>query len=119
MAAVKRRNGNVKNETSIPKKKPKTNQGKIKNSKVRSEFKETETDSDPIVESDTTEHSGEDDGVSWPSADEEIRDPISPTSEESDADSHEDDDGGVKLPDEGPSRKENETKNASKTCMLL
>lgn len=28
---------------------------------------EAETDSDPIVESDTTEHSGEDDGVSWPS----------------------------------------------------
>lgn len=32
---------------------------------------EAETDSDPIVESDTTEHSGEDDGVSWPSDDEE------------------------------------------------
>ncbi|KAL8689981.1 MAG: hypothetical protein Q9218_004466 [Villophora microphyllina] len=32
---------------------------------------ETETDSDPIVESDTTEHSGDDDGVSWPS-DEDI-----------------------------------------------
>lgn len=28
---------------------------------------ETETDSEPIVESDTTEHSGDDDGVSWPS----------------------------------------------------
>ena len=32
---------------------------------------EAETDSDPIVESDTTEQSGEDDGVSWPSDDEE------------------------------------------------
>ena len=32
---------------------------------------EAETDSDPIVESDTTEHSGDDDGVSWPSDDEE------------------------------------------------
>ena len=31
---------------------------------------ETETDSDPIVESDTTEESGDDDGVSWPSDDE-------------------------------------------------
>ncbi len=30
---------------------------------------ETETDSDPIVESDTTEHSGDDDGASWPSDD--------------------------------------------------
>ena len=28
---------------------------------------EAETDSDPIVESDTTEHSGDDNGVSWPS----------------------------------------------------
>ncbi|KAL8761210.1 MAG: hypothetical protein Q9184_002642 [Pyrenodesmia sp. 2 TL-2023] len=28
---------------------------------------ETAEDSDPIVESDTTEHSGDDDGVSWPS----------------------------------------------------
>ncbi|KAL8785226.1 MAG: hypothetical protein Q9213_003495 [Squamulea squamosa] len=28
---------------------------------------ETETDSDPIIESDTTEDSGDDDGVSWPS----------------------------------------------------
>ena len=32
---------------------------------------EAETDSDPIVESDTTEQSGEGDGVSWPSDDEE------------------------------------------------
>lgn len=32
---------------------------------------ETETDSDPIIESDTTEHSGEDDGVSWPSDEDE------------------------------------------------
>lgn len=29
--------------------------------------RETETDSDPIVESDTTENSGDDNGVSWPS----------------------------------------------------
>ncbi|KAL8845941.1 MAG: hypothetical protein Q9221_008932 [Calogaya cf. arnoldii] len=36
---------------------------------------EAETDSDPIVESDTTEHSGDDDGVSWPSdQDDEIQD---------------------------------------------
>ena len=32
---------------------------------------ETATDSDPIVESDTTSQSGDDDGVSWPS-DEEV-----------------------------------------------
>ena len=32
---------------------------------------EAETDSDPIIESDTTEYSGVDDGVSWPSDDDE------------------------------------------------
>ena len=32
---------------------------------------EAETDSDPIVESDTTDHSGDDDGVSWPSDEED------------------------------------------------
>ena len=31
---------------------------------------EAETDSDPIIESDTTSQGGEDDGVSWPSDDE-------------------------------------------------
>ena len=34
-----------------------------------------ETDSDPIVESDTTDHSGDDDGVSWPSDDNDLRPP--------------------------------------------
>ncbi|KAL8864416.1 MAG: hypothetical protein Q9198_009876, partial [Flavoplaca austrocitrina] len=34
---------------------------------------EAETDSDPIIESDTTEHSGDDDGVSWPSDDEQMQ----------------------------------------------
>lgn len=33
------------------------------------EVLETETDSDPILESDTTKHSGDDDGVSWASDD--------------------------------------------------
>ena len=32
---------------------------------------EAETDSDPILESDTTEHSGDDDGASWPSEEDE------------------------------------------------
>lgn len=36
---------------------------------------EAETDSDPIVESDTTEHSGDKDGASWPSDDEELSAP--------------------------------------------
>ena len=37
---------------------------------VRSKVAETETDSDPLVESDTTSQSGDDDGVDWPSDDE-------------------------------------------------
>ena len=34
---------------------------------LRLKVLETATDSDPIIESDTTEHSGDDDGESWPS----------------------------------------------------
>ena len=37
---------------------------------------EAETDSDPIIESDTTEHSGDNDGVSWPSDDEQMQEEI-------------------------------------------
>ena len=33
----------------------------------RSKIAEVETDSDPIIESDTASQSGDDDGVSWPS----------------------------------------------------
>lgn len=46
-------------------------------------IQETETDSDPIVESDTAEHSGDDDGVSWPSDDGEDAPEFSPTEEKS------------------------------------
>ena len=42
---------------------------------------EAETDSDPIIESDTTEHSGDDDGVSWPSDDDEPETPNHKTAE--------------------------------------
>ncbi|KAL8704379.1 MAG: hypothetical protein Q9201_002448 [Fulgogasparrea decipioides] len=41
----------------------------VLDTKIPARHLETETDSDPIVESDTTEHSGGDDGVSWPSDD--------------------------------------------------
>ena len=51
-------------------------------SKSRKE-KEAETDSDPIIESDTTSQSGVDDGVSWPSDAEQEDDALE---EESDAD---------------------------------
>ncbi|KAL8956288.1 MAG: hypothetical protein Q9193_006153 [Seirophora villosa] len=50
---------------------------------------ETATDSDPIFESDSTEHSGDDDGVSWPSGDE------SKSQQDGDNNPHE----GVPLPE--------------------
>ena len=54
-----------KSETSSKKFAEKPNKARKQNLDA-----EAETDSDPIVESDTTEHSGDDDGVSWPSDDE-------------------------------------------------
>lgn len=61
----------------------------------RSKIAETLTDSDPLVESDTTSESGADDGVSWPSDDE-------PDEEEEAAgdgieDDGEDGDGGIRI----------------------
>lgn len=52
---------------SSKKHKIEASQSKISEGLVK--IQETETDSDPIVESDTTEHSGDDDGVNWPSDD--------------------------------------------------
>ena len=42
----------------------------LANDPKRAQDLETATDSDPIVESDTTSQSGDDDGVSWPSEEE-------------------------------------------------
>lgn len=62
---------------------------------------ETATDSDPIVESDTTSQSGDDDGVSWPS-DEKV---------EADEDgegveiANDKEDGGVKIAEEARASK--------------
>ena len=61
---------------------------------------EAESDSDPIIESDTTEHSGDDDGVSWPSDDEEVIPPMAKSKSIARAG------GGVKLPIE-QSKQEN------------
>ena len=55
---------------------------------------ETATDSDPIVESDTTSQSGDDDGVSWPSDEEIEADEAWEGAEVSDDKEH----GGVKIP---------------------
>ena len=48
-------------------KKRKNEAEKAKPSKRMDVPLEAETDSDPIVESDTTSQSGDDDGISWPS----------------------------------------------------
>ena len=50
-------------------KKSKSNSNDTTKPKVAAIDLETATDSDPIEESDTTEQSGDDDGVSWPSED--------------------------------------------------
>lgn len=71
MAAPKRKeNPSSKLYASSNPKKPRKEENSPKDSK-RLQDLETATDSDPIVESDTTSHSGDDDGVSWPS-DEEV-----------------------------------------------
>ena len=70
MAGVKRKglletdtqNGNATKKYKKEVRKPNTSKGK--------EALEAETDSDPIIESDTASQSGDDDGVSWPSDDE-------------------------------------------------
>ena len=74
---------------------------------------ETATDSDPIVESDTTSQSGDDDGASWPS-DEEHEEGEDWEGVEVAEDN---DDGGVKIAAEaaGASQSASKTLNASTT----
>lgn len=68
MAGLKRKQvANLTSSTSSGHKKPKNEASQSKKAPRVTQVLETETDSDPIVESDTTEHSGVDDGVSWPS----------------------------------------------------
>lgn len=83
MAGIKRKDApSVQSSGGKPSKKH-----KIEASRSISEglvkIQETETDSDPIVESDTTEHSGDDDGVDWPSDDGEDAPEFSPPEEKS------------------------------------
>ena len=89
MPAIKRKRDASKGAAVSPIKKTSANRHG-NNAKIRSKLEETETDSDPIVESDTTDQSGSDNGVSWPSEDDE--------GEEQDVPEGDDDDGGVKLP---------------------
>lgn len=70
MAGIKRKDApSAKSLGGKSSKKHKIEAPQSKISEAIVKIQETETDSDPIEESDTTEHSGEDDGVSWPSDD--------------------------------------------------
>ena len=70
MAAPKRKeNPNSKFHVGGTPKKPRTEE-KLANGSKNVQDLETATDSDPLVESDTTSQSGDDDGVSWPSDEE-------------------------------------------------
>ena len=71
MAASKRKeNPNSKLHAGSTPKKPKK-EDKLAKSSKRIQDLETATDSDPLVESDTTSQSGYDDGASWDSDEEE------------------------------------------------
>ena len=70
MAAPKRKeNPSSPFHTGSTRKKPR-NEEKVAERSSNIHELETATDSDPIVESDTTSQSGDDDGVSWPSEEE-------------------------------------------------
>ena len=72
MAGLKRKEAPLANtHTNQALKKSKKSAAQGKTPKNEPSMLEAETDSDPIIESDTTEHSGDDDGASWPSGKEE------------------------------------------------
>ena len=85
MAGIKRKDPAPKADSFDTRKKSKVEPKKSKAEPKKGAAKkgprielEAETDSDPIVESDTTEHSGDDDGVSWPSDDDDGGVPVAP-----------------------------------------
>ena len=84
MAGIKRKDApGGQSSGGKPSKKHKIEASRSRISEDLVKIQETETDSDPIVESDTTEHSGDDDGVSWPSDDGEDAPEFSPPEEKS------------------------------------
>lgn len=93
MAASKRKeNPSSKFQAGSTPKKPKKEDKLAKSSKPVQDL-ETATDSDPLVESDTTSQSGDDDGVSWPSDEESEEGEIW----EGVGAAEDDEDGGVKI----------------------
>lgn len=84
MAGIKRKDApSDQSSGGEPSKKHKIEASRSRISEGLVKIQETETDSDPIVESDTTENSGDDDGVSWPSDDGEDAPEFSPPEEKS------------------------------------
>lgn len=101
MAGIKRKDGPIAKSSggkSSKKRKNEASQSNISEGPVK--IQETETDSDPIVESDTTERSGDDDGVSWPSDNGEDAAEFSPPEKKSynEKPAQTTGDGGVKKP---------------------
>lgn len=98
MAGIKRKEAPISNaQASSVHKKTKSRNAQVKISKVEPLVLEVKTDSDPIIESDTTEHSGDDDGISWPS-DEEVAETQPPVKGESSIEKSVREDGIVKKP---------------------
>ena len=92
VASKRKENPNSKAHAGSIPKKPKKEEKRAKSSK-RVQDLETVTDSDPLVESDTTSQSGDDNGNSWPS-DEETEEG---ESWEGVGIAEHNDDGGVKI----------------------
>ena len=106
MAGIKRKGAfDAKRQAGNSQKKQKKDEKRPKTSKSIQPL-ETETDSEPIVESNTTSHSGDDDGVSWPSDHEgEEFDELGGVSEE------DNEDGGIKIAVEAANEAQPKTKN--------
>lgn len=91
MAGIKRKEAVAfKPQAGNAHKKPKKEEQTERKLIEKVEPLETATDSDPIVESDTTSQSGEDDGTSWPSDDDGEPDEWTGVDEDSE-------DGGVEV----------------------
>ena len=112
MAASKRKeNPNSKLYAGNAPKKPKK-EGKPAKSSKRVQDLETATDSDPLVESDTTSQSGDIDGASWPSDEEAEGDEIL----ESVGLAEDNEDGGVKIAAEAAGTPQSAKKAPNANC---
>ena len=106
MAGIKRKGAlDEKVRTEDRRKKQKNDGKRLETSNLELPL-ETETDSDPIVESETTSQSGEDEGASWPSDDEGGK-----SNEREDAIEDENGNEGTKIATEAPKEGQSKTKS--------